>query len=229
MKYFRYILTAMALVLTTAWCVETEAKEVEEVDIYDLSLDDNLLTPVPENEKVTANLRKFQDDFSRMLEQNYKNFKVETMRDGEVIVFTVPASNLFASNEMELSKEAEVILEPLLRFIEVPGMFKMMLVMHHCGNLGNDQYALDITTGRVNSVFDWIESHGSVDYVVPYALGNTDASVDDDGNKIDNDSAENRKINRRLEIYLVPEQGLLDLCRKGRPKENDVLRKSKKK
>ena len=48
-----------------------------------------------------------------------------------------------------------------------------------------------------------------MDYVVPYALGETDPIVD-------NNSVENRKTNRRLEIYLVPEKTMLQQAKKGR-------------
>ena len=47
-----------------------------------------------------------------------------------------------------------------------------------------------------------------MDYVVPYALGDTDPLVD-------NNSVEHRKTNRRLEIYLVPEKTMIQQAKKG--------------
>ena len=60
----------------------------------------------------------------------------------------------------------------------------------------------------MNAIFDWFDENGSVDYVVPYALGDTDPVVD-------NNSVENRKRNRRLEIFLVPEKTMLQQAKKG--------------
>jgi len=61
----------------------------------------------------------------------------------------------------------------------------------------------------VNAVYDWFDQNGSVDYVVPYALGETDPLVD-------NNSVDNRKRNRRLEIYLVPDEVMIQQAKKGR-------------
>ena len=61
----------------------------------------------------------------------------------------------------------------------------------------------------VQWIRDWFEENGSVDYVVPYALGETDPIVD-------NNSVESRKTNRRLEIFLIPEQTMLQQAKKGR-------------
>ena len=98
-------------------------------------------------------------------------------------------------------------MKPLLAFLKNPGFYKMIMVMHS-DNTGSTQYTLDLTRGRVNSVYDWIEDNASVDYVVPYALGETSPIND-------NNSVENRKRNRRLEIYLVPEEVMLEQAKHG--------------
>ena len=45
--------------------------------------------------------------------------------------------------------------------------------------------------------------------MVPYALADTDPLVD-------NNSMDNRKRNRRLEIFLVPEEVMIAQAKKGR-------------
>ena len=91
--------------------------------------------------------------------------------------------------------------------IKNPGFYKMLLVMHS-DNTGSSEYTLNLTRKRVNNIFDWFDENGSVDYVVPYALGENDPVVD-------NNSVENRKRNRRLEIYLVPEKTMIQQAKKG--------------
>jgi len=78
----------------------------------------------------------------------------------------------------------------------------------HSDNTGSEAYTIQLTRSRVNAIFDWFEAHGSTDFVVPYALGDSDPVVD-------NNSFENRKKNRRLEIYLVPEQVMIEQAKKG--------------
>ena len=136
------------------------------------------------------------------------NFDVEVMRDDEVIVVTIPASQLFDANDTVLNKLGEAQLKPFLSMLTNPGFYKMLLVMHS-DNTGSSAYTLNLTRQRVNAIFDWFEENGSVDYVVPYALGETDPIVD-------NNSVENRKLNRRLEIYLVPDKVMLQQAKKGK-------------
>ena len=130
------------------------------------------------------------------------------MRDDEVIVVTIPASQLFDANDTVLNKLGEAQLKPFLSMLTNPGFYKMLLVMHS-DNTGSSAYTLNLTRQRVNAIFDWFEENGSVDYVVPYALGETDPIVD-------NNSVENRKLNRRLEIYLVPDKVMLQQAKKGK-------------
>ena len=177
----------------------------DDYDIYDLSLDENLELPEIKNDKHADRIQEYQYDMAVAFKKS--NYDVEIMRDDEVIVITIPASQLFNANDTVLNKIGEERLEPFLRMIKNPGFYKMLLVMHS-DNTGSEAYTLNLTRQRVNAIFDWFDEHGSVDYVVPYALGDTDPVVD-------NNSVENRKRNRRLEIYLVPEKTMLQQAKKG--------------
>ena len=174
-------------------------------DIYELSLDENLETPEIKNDKQADKIQSFQYDMAVAFKKS--NYDVEVMRDDEVIIVTIPASQLFEANDTVLTQIGMQQLKPFLRMIKNPGFYKMLLVMHS-DNTGSESYTLNLTRQRVNAVFDWFEENGSVDYVVPYALGETDPIVD-------NNSVENRKRNRRLEIYLVPEKTMLQQAKKG--------------
>ena len=177
----------------------------DDYDIYELSLDENLLLPEIKNEKHADKIQEFQYDMAVAFKKS--NYDVEIMRDDEVIVITIPASQLFDANDTVLNRVGEERLKPFLRMIKNPGFYKLLLVMHS-DNTGSEFYTLNLTRQRVNAIFDWLDENGSVDYVVPYALGDTDPIVD-------NNSVENRKRNRRLEIYLVPEKTMLQQAKKG--------------
>ena len=174
-------------------------------DIYELSLDENLELPEIKSDKQADKIQDFQLDMAVAFKKS--NYDVEIMRDDEVIVITIPASQLFDPNDTVLNDVGKERLKPFLRMLKNPGFYKMLLVMHS-DNTGSEMYTITLTRQRVNSIFDWFEENGSVDYVVPYALGDTDPIVD-------NNSVENRKRNRRLEIYLVPEKTMIQQAKKG--------------
>lgn len=177
----------------------------DDEDIYELSLDENLELPEIKNVKQAERIQDFQLDMAVAFKKS--NYDVEIMRDDEVVVITIPASQLFDANDTVLNQLGEERLKPFLRMIKNPGFYKMLLVMHS-DNTGSEAYTLNLTRQRVNAIYDWFDENGSVDYVVPYALGDTDPIVD-------NNSFDNRKRNRRLEIYLVPEKTMLQQAKKG--------------
>ena len=164
-------LTILALLLI-AGLQTINAKD--DYDIYDLSLDENLVLPEIKNEKQADKIQDFQLDMAVAFKKS--NYDVEIMRDDEVIVITIPASQLFDANDTVLNQVGEERLKPFLRMIKNPGFYKMLLVMHS-DNTGSEFYTLNLTRQRVNAIFDWFDENGSVDYVVPYALGDTDPII----------------------------------------------------
>ena len=204
----------MLAIATLAVALGPLSMMAHEEDIYDMSLDENLLSPEIKNDRQADKIQDFQYDMAGAFKQS--NYEVEVMRDGEVIVITIPASLLFEPNDTVITPLGETQLKPFVRMVKNPGFYKMLLVMHS-DNTGSETYTLNLTRQRVNAVFDWFDENGSVDYVVPYALGETDPIVD-------NNSLENRKRNRRLEIYLVPEKTMIQQAKKGRINMNHIAK-----
>ncbi len=196
------IFVTALFVLPSANIFAKEKTQNAEVDIYDLSFDDNLA--MPELGKSADEIVKFQYNQANALSSN-KLF-VELTRNREVVIITLPAAQLFAPNDTVLSETGKKVIEPFLNYLKTPGMYKMLLVMHH-DNTGSERYIVKLTEARVNSIYDWMKEKTSVDYVVPYALGATDPLVE-------NNSVANRKFNRRLEIYLVPEMEMIKAAKK---------------
>lgn len=177
----------------------------KKVDIYELSLDDNLSQPEIKNDKVSAIIQDYQyDQAVELIKQSYE---VELMRNNEVLIATVPAERLFANNDTALSVSATAALKPFLRFLRNPGFYKLMLVMHS-DDTGSPRYQVALTRARVNAVYNWFDANESVDFVVPYALGGTEPVND-------NNSMTKRRKNRRLEIYIVPCDVMLQQAKTG--------------
>ncbi|MBR6283967.1 MAG: OmpA family protein [Muribaculaceae bacterium] len=204
MKVLKNLLYVL-LLLAVAMPQLADARK-KKVDIYDLSLDDNLELPEINNDKQADRVQEYQ--YKVAVELKKASYDVELMRDDEVIVVTIPASRLFAANDTVLTDVGAKLLAPLTRYLKNPGFYKMLLVMHS-DNTGSDKYTLNLTRQRVNAVYDWFDEKSSVDFVVPYALGDTDPITD-------NNSMDSRKRNRRLDIYLVPEEVMINQAKKGK-------------
>ena len=186
--------------------------------VRDENLDDmsfiEMINSVPLDETSAALIRKFQEKEGRnrlhTRDYNSKNgSSVETFRNKEVLLVTIPASKLFGPNETELRHGADAMLAPLKRYLKDPDMYRVLMVMH-TDNTGSEKYRDYITEERAASVFDWFASQGvETKYLFPYAMG-------DEMPLVRNNSMENRDKNRRLEVYLMPGKKMLDLAKKGR-------------
>lgn len=138
-----------------------------------------------------------------------KNIKVEMIRNKEVLLITIPASELFDPNEIVLNDKAAAYLDPIKRYLKNPDMYRVLLAMH-TDNTGSQQYRDVLTEERVDAVFDYFEE-GNVDtrYLFSYALS-------DDLPIVENNSVLNREKNRRLEIYLVPGEKMIEQAKRKR-------------
>ncbi len=198
------LILTLTVLVASVWAPQLNAKDHLD-DIYDMSLDENLMTPEIKNDKQADRIQEFQYNMAVAFKKS--NYEVEVMRDDEVIVITIPASQLFDPNDTVLNKLGQEQLKPFLRMLKNPGFYKMLLVMHS-DNTGSETYTYELSRARVNAVYDWFDANGDVDFVVPYALGDTDPIVD-------NNSYDNRARNRRLEIYLVPAELMIERAKKG--------------
>ena len=173
-----------------------------------------MLNSVPLDEKSADLIRKFQEKEGRNRlygrEYNSKNgCTVETYRNKEVLLVTIPASALFAPNDTVLRKSAATLLSPLRRYLKEPDMYRVLMVMH-TDNTGSELYREQLTEKRSQAVHEWFVNQGAdTSYLFPYAFG-------DDMPLVENNSMSNREKNRRLEVYLMPGKKMLEQAKKGR-------------
>ena len=159
-------------------------------------------------------IRKFQEKEGRNRlygrEYNSKNgCTVETYRNKEVLLVTIPASGLFAPNDTVLRPTAQNLLAPLKRYLKEPDMYRVLMVMH-TDNTGSQLYRDRLTEQRSQAVNDWFVDQGiDTTYLFPFAFG-------DDMPLVENNSLANRERNRRLEVYLVPGKRMVEQAKKGR-------------
>lgn len=184
----------LSLLPYSAQCENKPTDDIINQQDYDLSLDENIATPHVAK-KLNHPIKAFQNKQAQYL-LGLKH-KVETMRNDEVIVATISCDDLFAPNDTLLTSVADDLLNPYLKFMETPGMYKIVIVVHS-DDTGSEDYVYSLTESRVNAIYDWYEQHTpNVSALIPYALGDADPLMP-------NNSRLNRKANRRLEIYLIP-------------------------
>lgn len=167
------------------------------------------------DKKAAELIRKFQDLEARQklmngpLSPKQGKCNIEAYRKKEVILITIPASELFAPNSTDLSDGAAKYLTPIKRYMKDPDMFRVLLVMH-TDNTGSAQYRDNITADRVDAITSWFEDQGAdTSFTFSYAFG-------DEAPLLPNTSIENRDRNRRLEVFLMPGTKMLEAAKKGK-------------
>ncbi|MDE5843577.1 MAG: OmpA family protein [Muribaculaceae bacterium] len=208
LKTLKSLVLASLLVATAVPALADKNVPLDEMSFAELV---NSVDPGKQSELI----QKFQDREAKnvllknrsLTEQN--GCSIDAIRNHEVLVITIPASNLFGPNQTELLASAEKYLEPFKRYFKEPDMYRVLTVMH-TDNTGSEEYREQITIDRAQAVADWFEENVTdTQYLFPFAMA-------DDIPLVPNDSFENRAQNRRLEIYLVPGIAMLEKAKKGR-------------
>ena len=182
----------------------------EEV-FMDMDFEPNLATPpVPDTEKSAI------QDYMSALARGVKGaFSVDLMRDGEVMVVTMPTDRLFLPNDTILVDGAENAFKPLFPLMKEPARYKVVLALH-TDDTGNDLYRERLSTQRLYSVYDMLLDaidNGAVNpdiVIVPFAMGANDPITD-------NETRRHRAENWRLEIYFIPGPELIKTAHEGKP------------
>ena len=189
----------------SSWEKERASDKTGHIDITQLTLDENL--SIPDLGKQARKIRTAQSrEMKRLQKARLSDLKL--IRNYEVLKATLSASNLFLPNDTVLSDRADIYLRPFLAALRVPDFYHVMLVMHS-DDTGSEAYSLDLTRARAHAVRDWFTRNGgNTDFVVIYEAGAFDPIAS-------NETLEGRARNRRLDIYLIPGEKMVDMARRG--------------
>ena len=188
------------------------AMRADRVPALDAMTNDELITSLDLGKHAAAVRDAQGREAKRLINSTYApstGCNVETYRNGEVIIITIPAHLLFVPNSAELTADADKWLKPLKKYAMAshPDYFRMLMVMH-TDNTGSPAYTDNLSLSRVDSIF---EEMGELDfdtsYIYPTAAGATDPLYP-------NNTVDGRASNRRLEIYLIPGKGMLEAAKK---------------
>lgn len=195
--------TLLISILLPAAAALNAAEPDEPRDVLDMSIDENIATPeVPRKAKTYVTTA--MDQLRRHFVKN--NMSVETLREGEVLEITIPCADLFAAGAVEPKAGAMEVLRPLGLVVRDPAKYKVLVAVH-TDDTGDEQYADSISGARANAVDDclWMLAGEKDTNVVPYGIGK-------DEPRLPNTSRSNRAQNRRVEIFIVPDDGLLEMA-----------------
>jgi len=193
-------LTIIALAIIAAGSLRA-AEPAGEPDVLDMSIEENLATPAVPS-KARTHIRADIDRLRRrMLGAGYA---ASAIRDGEVLEISIPAQNLFAANDTVLKPSGAALLREIGEIAREPRRYKIVIAAHS-DDTGDEQYSDRLTAARANAIDDWLwQAAGERDTnTVPYGLGRDEPLRP-------NDSRTGREANRRVEIYIVPDTGLLE-------------------
>ncbi|MDO4320806.1 MAG: OmpA family protein [Bacteroidales bacterium] len=195
------ILAATMIAMPVAAVAQADADRTP--DALEMSIDENIATPAVPS-KARTYVRTAVDQLRRMLLRS--GMSVESMRDGEVLEITLSCTSLFAPGATDLKKSGTDLLKPLATVVREPSKYKVLVAVH-TDDTGDTMYADSITAARANAIDDclWTMAGERDTNVVPYGLGR-------DEPRVPNNSRSNREINRRVEIYIVPDDGLLEMA-----------------
>lgn len=143
--------------------------------------------------------------------QKFKSVKgavVSTIRNGEVLKISLPASVLFVPNDTLLTSDAELSLRPVLTFMRRDLTY--LLITGHSDNTGSKQYIEQIAQKRASAVETWFRQNGvTTSEMDTYSFADRQPLFE-------NDSMENRAKNRRITFYLVPNQEMVKQAKRKR-------------
>lgn len=194
MTKIKGILSVLSLLLAVSTSIAAVGSDEQA-----LTKKENLRTPVVADRQKAVVADYMRREAQALIKMGYT---VETERKGEVIVITIPAKELFAPNETTLLPGGKARLEPLLSYLKAEDRFKMLVAMHS-DDTGSAVYKEKLTEERLDAVVSYMADLANYpDQIVGYALA-------DDEPLVPNNTIENRDRNRRLEIYIVPSNGLI--------------------
>lgn len=153
-----------------------------------------------EDEKVVAYVRDYQMSRAKSLVK--AGFEVEMMRHREVVVIIIPTMKLFNAGSAEISAKGERRLREVLPYLGEHGFYNIV-VAGYTDNTGSPIYCLRRSDEQAVAVADRLRQLTGSQSIMEFGMGN-------ESPLLPNNTVDNRAVNRRIEILLVPGDGMLE-------------------
>lgn len=156
------------------------------------------------------NIRRYWVQQTKQMKQIKEvDFKLTGSNDG-VLKITMPASLLFHPGDSAMVPKADTYLRPLVKLINPKESLVKVVIACYSDNNGNDVYLKRLTRGRASQLHRWFARQG---------LGPGDIRSFGMANSVPlnrNSNMEERRVNRRVSIYLIPGKRMIRLAKKER-------------
>lgn len=135
--------------------------------------------------------------------------QVESINDGQAIKVTFESGILFATNSSTLSPASQSALSNFATSL-INNPDTDVQIYGHTDNTGNDAINNPLSEKRAQSVYNFLQSKGVAgNRMVSQGFGSAQPVAD-------NSTATGRSQNRRVEIYILPNEKMLKDAQQGR-------------
>ncbi|MDO4691506.1 MAG: OmpA family protein [Porphyromonadaceae bacterium] len=148
------------------------------------------------------------DKQKKELEEAVEGAKIESVNDGQAIRVTFDSGILFATSSANLSQKSIASLKAFADNAKTNGLTNIQII-GHTDNTGTDRINDPLSVNRAKSVYNYLASQG-VDAKRMSFLGKGSHEP-----IADNTTAEGRKENRRVEVYILPSQEMIEAAQNG--------------
>lgn len=141
-------------------------------------------------------------------EQLAREAKIESVNDGQAIKVTFDSGILFATGKADLSENSRTSLRKLAANLAANPQTNIQIV-GHTDNTGSDRVNDPLSYSRAMSVYDYLMSQGVMDTRMEYTGKGSREPI------ADNSTAYGRQENRRVEIYILASQEMINAAEAG--------------
>lgn len=183
-----------------------EDRHCSEINVWDLTIDDNIKYPSISNDVVSQIKNHIHNEEFYLKRLGYNT---KLIRNGEVIMITIPIDKLYPNNTSNLqSHNCDKLIKPISRYIKIKGLYRIIYAVHHDNSL-TSAIADSLTNSRVLEIVDYTSKYvANSESIIPYSMGNDFP--------LSSTSKEKEKNNRRLEIFIIPGEILIELARENK-------------
>lgn len=147
------------------------------------------------------------DKQAQKIEEEIPGAKVERIDDGIVITFDENSGVYFNTNKYNINKDSETLLDKL-RSILVEYPDTNVLIVGHTDSTGADEYNMTLSKNRAQSVTNFFTQKGlSTDRFTTNWFGEEQPITD-------NNTADGRAKNRRVNLAIVPNEKMIEDAKK---------------
>ncbi len=140
--------------------------------------------------------------------EKIKNAKVESINNGQAIKVTFDSGLLFTSGSATLSPASRDALQAFSESSNKNALTQIKIV-GHTDNTGSDRVNQPLSVNRAKSVYEYLTKLGISSKRMSYSgVGSSEPVAS-------NETAQGRKENRRVEVYIMPSEEMVKAAENG--------------